>query len=170
VKALSIKHPWMQWTLTGEKRAERRPWNTHYRGPVVLCSSKELDAAAATEDQVTRGWRYGQALAVAELMDVRPMRDEDSALTCCANQQGAFVFIWGKVTPLAEPFPVRGLPGLFDVDHPSLAAYDSSSPREGETARMAPLSQPDATLGAAPEQSPMSPVTGADLKSDNTEA
>lgn len=131
VKSLSIKHPWMQWTLEGVKRAERRPWNTHYRGPVLLCSSKELDTSAATEDAETRGWRYGMALAIAELVEVRPMRDEDTALTCCALQQGAFVFIWGKVTPLDKPFEVRGLPGLFEVADDLIRFVPAGSPAGG---------------------------------------
>lgn len=157
--ALSIKHPWMQWTLEGVKRAERRPWNTHYRGPVLLCSSKELDTAAATEDAVTRGWRYGMALAVAELVEVRPMRDDDAALTCCANQLGAFVFIWGAVRPV-RPFPVRGLPGLFDVEDALIDFVPAGTLSAGG----------EKTSGANPRrQATMSAPAGADLTPDHAE-
>ena len=36
MKALSIRHPWVDLILAGSKTIEIRTWSTRYRGPVLL--------------------------------------------------------------------------------------------------------------------------------------
>ncbi|MCD4727381.1 MAG: ASCH domain-containing protein [Pirellulales bacterium] len=104
MKALSVKQPWANMIAWGEKTIETRTWSTKHRGPLLIVSSKEPDIAPA-----------GFALAVADLVDCRPMSVLDEAKAKCSNYKGAYSWILENVRSL-HPFPVRGQPSLFDVD------------------------------------------------------
>lgn len=104
MKALSVKQPWANMIASGEKTIETRTWPTEYRGELLIVSSKtpKIDPA-------------GFALAVADLVDCRPMTEKDQLNACCAIYPGAFAWVLRNVRRIT-PFPVRGQLGLFDVD------------------------------------------------------
>jgi len=103
MKALSIKQPWGNMIVSGEKTIETRKWKTDYRGILLLCSAREPDIAPA-----------GCALAVAQLVDCRPMSVLDEPAARCRKYEGAFAWILEDIRPI-KPFPVRGELRLFDV-------------------------------------------------------
>lgn len=117
VKALSVKHPWAEWIASGAKTMETRAWKTSHRGPLLICSSKELDKAAAVHTPETRGWVYGHAIAAVEMIDCRPMVEDDVCFAKTVLWEGAFVWVFaeGKTMRLLDPLPVRGQLGLFEV-------------------------------------------------------
>jgi hypothetical protein len=41
MKALSVKQPWAELIASGIKTIETRIWHTHFRGPLLICSSKK---------------------------------------------------------------------------------------------------------------------------------
>ena len=104
MKALSIKQPWANMIASGEKTIETRMWSTKHRGPLLIVSSKEPDIPPA-----------GFALAVVDLIDCRPMSVLDEAKARCSKYDGAYSWVFGSLCAI-EPFPVRGLPSIFDVD------------------------------------------------------
>lgn len=107
MKAISIKQPWANLIASGEKTIETRTWKTSYRGPLLIVSSKTPDIAPA-----------GQALAIATLIDCRPMSILDEPAAHCSKYIGAFSWVLESIRKI-EPFPVLGQPGLFDVSMPS---------------------------------------------------
>ena len=111
MKALSVKQPWANLIASGEKTIETRLWPTDYRGPLLIVSSKTPNIAPA-----------GCALAVADLVDCRPMSRFDEAAARCARYPGAYSWILRNVRRV-RPFPVRGRLGLYDVELPG--AQDS---------------------------------------------
>jgi hypothetical protein len=98
MKALSLKEPWATLVASGKKTIETRKWRTNYRGPVLICACQPV----------------GMALCIVELLDCRPMIDEDWPKACCDPYSPAFAWVLGKVTPI-ERFAVRGMQGLFPV-------------------------------------------------------
>lgn len=72
MKAISIKQPWASLVAAGYKTVECRTWKTHYRGPLLICSSK--GDFEINDGLVAPG---GMALGVVELVDVRPMTRKD---------------------------------------------------------------------------------------------
>jgi hypothetical protein len=104
MKALSIQQPWANMIASGDKSIETRTWKTNHRGPLLIVSSKTPDIAPA-----------GYAIAVAELVDCRPMSVLDEPAARCRKYDGAFAWVLDNVHRI-EPFPVRGQPGLFDVE------------------------------------------------------
>jgi hypothetical protein len=70
MKALSIRQPWAELILRGEKDVENRSWLTHHRGPLLIHASKTLvresmDEFGLDEETIPRGALVG----VVEVVD-----------------------------------------------------------------------------------------------------
>lgn len=113
IKALSVRQPWASMIADGRKTIETRKWATGYRGPLLIVSS----AKPAIEPA-------GQALAIADLVDCRPMTKDDEQAAGCATYPSAQAWVLENIRKIT-PFPVRGALGLFEVEMPehSAAAY-----------------------------------------------
>lgn len=107
--ALSIKQPWANLIASGKKTIETRVWETDYRGPLLIVSSKTPAIAPA-----------GCALAIAELIDCRPMTKRDEVAAQCEIYPNAFAWVLTDIRPIT-PFPVKGRLGLYEVDFPQAA-------------------------------------------------
>ncbi len=122
MKALSVKQPWASLIAEGHKHIEVRTQRTHYRGPVLICSSLKRDSSRSgqrTEALLVNEHNHlpfelGKALAVVDLIDCREFEVED--------QSGAFYPNWSPKSkawvlsnprPL-KPFPVKGRLGLWN--------------------------------------------------------
>lgn len=104
MKALSLREPWAGLIRSGKKTIETRTWSSRYRGEVLICASK-LPASPLA----------GQAVAVAKLVDCRPMTKADEAAAGCELYPKAVAWILEEIRPI-RPFPVKGTLGLTDVD------------------------------------------------------
>jgi hypothetical protein len=124
MRALSIKQPWANMIASGEKSIETRTWATEYRGELLLVSSKTPKIEPA-----------GCAVAVAQLIDCRPMTKRDEGLARCSAYRGAFSWVLADVWAI-EPFPVKGSLGIYHVSvtrqqlHPRKYPVDLFSPRQ----------------------------------------
>lgn len=109
MKAISIKEPWASMINSGKKTIETRTWKTKHRGKLLLCCSKKPP-----------GTLSGMAFATCELVDIRPMTDEDEEAAQCENYYDTnnIVYSWflENVKPIT-PFPVKGKLHLFEVDY-----------------------------------------------------
>lgn len=117
VPALSVKQPWASLMAQGGhgagKDIETRVWATKYRGPLVICSTKE------PRDQGP----VGQALCVRMLKDCRWMTREDETAARCKLYERAIAWCFGRCWSL-YPQPVQGQRGLFTVVIPETAFPD----------------------------------------------
>lgn len=104
IKALSLKQPWANMIASGEKTIETRRWSTDYRGPLLIVSSKQPNIPPT-----------GCAVAVAELVDCRPMKRSDEEAACCPVYAGAYAWVLSNVRRIRS-FPVRGSLGIFEVE------------------------------------------------------
>lgn len=105
MKALSVKQPWANMIASGEKTIETRKWYTDYRGSLLIVSSKTPRIEPA-----------GYAIAVAKLIDCRPMTKNDEENACCDLYQGAYAWVLINIKKIT-PFPVKGQLGIYDVDY-----------------------------------------------------
>ena len=105
MKALSIKEPWATLINDGQKTIETRTWKTNFRGKILLCASAKPASSLS-----------GHAFAVAEIIDCRPMTEEDEKLAKCDVYDRAHSWVLANVTPIA-PFSVKGQLGLFNIDY-----------------------------------------------------
>ena len=107
MKAISIHQPMANLVACGYKTIEVRPWKHDYRGELLICSTDSGDEPA------------GVALAVVELVDIRPFEegvDEEEA--CCdkdpLKEEYSFVLEWKGL--LKHRFEVRGVPSIYNWD------------------------------------------------------
>lgn len=118
MKAISIKQPWASLVAAGTKTVECRTWKTHYRGPLLICSSKgDVEIDDRGENLILPG---GMALAAVELVDVRPMTEADLEPAYLPKEWYADAlkgFAW-HIRPLYAviPQPIKGKLNLFNVD------------------------------------------------------
>lgn len=105
MKAVSVKQPWASMIADGDKDIETRTWYTAYRGRILIVSSKRPNDEGPA----------GVALAIANLVDCRPMTEADEDRACCDIYGAAFSWVLENVCPI-EPFPVRGQLGIYNVD------------------------------------------------------
>ena len=92
---------------SGRKTIETRKWPTRYRGPILIVSSKSPKIEPA-----------GYALAIAEIIDCRPMTKEDEPAAGCEIYSGAFSWVLQNIKKI-KPFPVKGRLGIYDVELPA---------------------------------------------------
>lgn len=103
MKALSVKQPWANLIAAGEKTIETRTWATDYRGKLLIVSSKKPPIEPA-----------GCAVAIATLVDSRPMTVADEDAAGCRIYPRAVAWVFEDVQPV-QPFPVRGQLGIYEV-------------------------------------------------------
>jgi len=107
VKALSLKEPWASRIRDGQKTIETRLWATAYRGPLLICASKDPPILLA-----------GHAVALCRLVECRRMVPADEGAAGCSVYPGAWSWVLSKVQQIT-PFRVKGQQRLFDVELPS---------------------------------------------------
>ncbi len=120
MKAISLRQPWATLVADGVKSIETRTWPTNYRGPLLIVSSRVRKPLGvppmASDDALAKvaGDPLGNALAIVELVDCRPMVAEDATNACCELYPRAWAWILTKARRIT-PFPVKGQLGLYEV-------------------------------------------------------
>ena len=148
MKALSVKQPWANRIASGEKTIETRVWQTDHRGQLLIVSSKVPAIAPA-----------GCAVAVAEVVDCRPMVTADEPAAGCECYGGAYAWVLANVRAI-KPFPVRGFQRLYEVDlapgqieyitPPQPKGFDVSKKKPGKDAKPEAKKEAEPVAGSLP--------------------
>ena len=126
VPALSLWEPWASLMAVGAKTIETRSWATRYRGPLLICASKNRSEATLADDSDfgralgSTQLAFGHAVALVRLYDC-----EATIWTGAPSGErmfgdysaGRFAWCTDQRRRL-RPFPVRGSQGLFTVRLP----------------------------------------------------
>jgi hypothetical protein len=110
MKAISVKQPWANMIADGDKTIETRTWSTDYRGTILIVSARDPDIPPA-----------GCAVAVATLVDCRPMSVLDEPAAGCRKYPKAHAWVLENVRRIKKPFPIQGQLRLFDADVSGIA-------------------------------------------------
>lgn len=92
MKAISIHPGPVMEILEGKKTEEYRSWTTHYRGPLLICSTAIK----------TPGCISGHAVCVVDLVDVKKLADD------------SYAWLFEQVRCI-KPFPIKGQRRLYHV-------------------------------------------------------
>lgn len=112
MKALSVKQPYASLIAQGIKTIETRLWFTAYRGELLIVSSKRPRLKNSGNPRVYLP--TGQALAVLNVFDCRPMTKDDEMAAMCDLYPGAYAWCLNNIRPVV-PFEVEGQLGLYEV-------------------------------------------------------
>mgnify|MGYP001598287829 CR=1 FL=1 len=107
MKALSVRQPWASLIASGKKTIELRRWKTSYRGPLLICASAHKQGTGPK----------GVAVAMVDLIDIRPATPTDAIAACCDPVNGEFAWVLKNAHPIM-PFPVQGKLSVFSVAFP----------------------------------------------------
>jgi hypothetical protein len=111
--AISIRQPWASLIATGKKTIETRTWPTKHRGPLLICVS---------QSPKRHGLPTGVALAIADVIDCRPMTKADEPAACCDIYPKAWSWVLANVRAI-DHFKVKGQLGLFKVELPATQIF-----------------------------------------------
>ncbi len=127
MKALSIRHPWVEAILAGAKTIEIRARPTRHRGELLLHASRtwtrrETEAveqlrALGLDARRPPPERTGAILGKARLVDCRLMTEADWPPALLEPRSGR-LWAWelAAAEPLPAPVPLTGRRTLFEVD------------------------------------------------------
>ena len=130
--ALSVRQPYASLIAHGAKTIETRSWATAHRGKLMIHASKKVwmpDAAylkslplSEAEELLSQAQALplGQAIAICDIVDCRPMTVADENDAHCAFFQNAFSWVLANIRPI-DPFPVSGKQRLFTVPFPTMS-------------------------------------------------
>jgi len=116
---LSIRQPWVELILQGNKDVENRSWTTHHRGLILLHASKILDFNISEIEELKKyekefGFRsdslpYGAIVGTIEIIEVTK--------EIISPWHGKGMYGWYLTNPkrFTNPIPFRGSAGIFDV-------------------------------------------------------
>lgn len=106
MKALSLWPVWAGLIREGLKTLEIRSRPTHYRGPLLICSSQR-----PAYDSIPGG----SAICMVEVVGCRPMTRDDEAAAGCPFREGLWAWELADVRPV-RPFAVKGALSFYNVD------------------------------------------------------
>ncbi len=99
---------------SGVKDLEVRSWQTQYRGPLLLHTSRGKEPLSVYEGKLELFPNRGNVVAIADLVDVRRMTRKDAWRACHTSNFNPELFVWelARITPIT-PQPVIGKVGIF---------------------------------------------------------
>ncbi len=124
MKALSIRQPWADLIIQGEKTIELRSWKVNYHGSLAIHASQTIDKDACKlhgidPDSVTSGAIIG-TVDLVRILDLDEKNFKSFSEAHLANSEVEFknpLYGWllENPTPLTTPIPFPGRMGLFNI-------------------------------------------------------
>lgn len=121
IKAISIRHPWIDLILDGRKTVELRGRATSHRGDLHLHASKvygpaEKAAAERLGVPAPPPDKLGVVLGKVRLVECHKVRDEDWG-AALAEPRPTKPYAWLLEKPKhVKPFPAKGSRVLFEIE------------------------------------------------------
>lgn len=129
MKALTLREPFASLVAAGYKHIETRSCSTRYRGPLYIhagaakISPKDARAQALLALLPQPRPAYGLVLCRCRLADCLPMTPgflsgpiSPLERMCGQYAPGRFAWMLENIEPLAEPFPAKGMLGLWELE------------------------------------------------------
>ena len=140
MKALSIRQPWAELVMRGEKTLDVRTWQVAYRGPLAIHASSARRPARIRELGLDPdALAYGAILGWVDLVEIIPL-DEATYNALRSEHRsdkpfpGGVLYGWRFANPrrLSQPVPTRGRMSLFHVDDALFAEDALAIPEPNE--------------------------------------
>ncbi len=123
MKALSVRQPWAELILLGRKTVETRTWRTAHRGPFAIHAAFQVEIEVCTLYGLDPTSLVTSALVgTAEIIEMIEFDTEswatwrDQHLVPDPDPGGRVGWRLANPRRLAQPIPLRGLPGLFPLE------------------------------------------------------
>jgi len=129
VKTLSIKLPWAEMIMNGQKRIEFRTWKTSYRGPLLIVASKKPNIPAPGSGNTTLP---GKSLCIVDIVACRETIFGDYSEP--GYPQGGWPRPWYSwifsSRYIVNRIPIKGRLGIYNyniLDDSIIAAWEEAT-------------------------------------------
>ena len=112
MKALSLTQPYANFIRDGIKTIETRKWKTNYRGPILICATKQKVKNALGQINLPTG----MAVCIIDIIDCRKMTRDDEEEACFPWDEKLWAWPLDNLKVIT-PFPVKGQLNIFNVDY-----------------------------------------------------
>ncbi len=133
MRAITIRQPWAELIIRGDKDVENRSWRTTHRGPLLIHAGLAADRASCEQYRVPEDVEHGAIIGVVELVDVTRTR------TSPWHEDGSWGWYLARARRFRKPIPLKGKRMLFDVPDRKVAAALDGWLRDGRPARRRPV-------------------------------
>ena len=116
MRAITIRQPWAELIVRGDKDVENRSWRTRHRGPLLIHAGARADRGLLEQHGVTGEVELGAIIGVVDVVDCTPDR------TSAWHEEGAWGWYLARPKRFRKPIPMKGRRGLFDVPDRKVAS------------------------------------------------
>ena len=116
MRAITIRQPWAELIVRGEKDVENRSWRTHHRGPLLIHAGARGHWKSFAEHGVPDDAERSAIIGVVEVVDCTQER------TSAWHEEGSWGWYLAGARRFREPIPMKGRRGLFEVPDRKVAA------------------------------------------------
>jgi len=116
VRAITIRQPWAELIVRGEKDVENRSWRTHHRGPLLIHAGAQAYRDSFAEHHVPDDAERSAIIGIVEVVDCKQER------TSAWHQEGSWGWYLARAKRFLKPIPMKGQRGLFEVPDRKVAA------------------------------------------------
>ncbi len=124
MRAITVRQPHASAILTGEKNVENRGFFTK-TGDILICAGKsgEGDGPRGVALCVVSIVGFVYTLTSGETVVESEILPEDAEVEMNGYNPGAIGWLLDNIRPV-EQIPVRGMPGIFNVDDKNIVIID----------------------------------------------
>jgi len=134
MRAITIRQPWAELILRGEKDVENRSWRTRHRGLLLIHAGLGADKVYFEEYDVRADVDRGAIIGVVELVECTKKRTSDW------HARGSWGWYLIRPRRFKKPIQMKGRLGLFEVPERKIpkhvvASHRSTRPVQTKNAR-----------------------------------
>src|SRR5262249_47623570 len=126
---ITIRQPWAELIVRGDKDVENRSWRTRHRGPLLIHAGARAQRGLLEQHGVAVDAERSAIIGVVELVDCR--REPTSAW----HEEGAWGWYLVRPKRFRKPIPMKGRRGLFEVPDRKVRSQLGGWTRKGASKR-----------------------------------
>ena len=116
MRAITIRQPWAELIVRGDKDVENRSWRTNHRGPLLIHAGGSVNREAVARHGVPEDAERSAIIGIVEVVDCTQQR------TSTWHEEGSWGWYLKGARRFREPIPMKGKRGLFEVPERKVAA------------------------------------------------
>jgi ASCH domain-containing protein len=116
VRAITIRQPWAELIVRGDKDVENRSWRTNHRGPLLIHAGGSVNRGSFAKHGVPEDAERSAIIGIVEVVDCTQER------TSSWHEEGSWGWYLKRARRFRKPVPMKGRRGLFEVPDRKVAA------------------------------------------------
>ena len=116
MRAITIRQPWAELIVRGDKDVENRSWRTRHRGPLLIHAGARAHRGLLGQHGVSDDAVRSAIIGVVDVVDCTQDR------TSAWHVEGAWGWYLARAKRFKKPIPMKGRRGLFDVPDRKVAS------------------------------------------------